>query len=154
MICEKCGKRQATVHIKTMVNGVYMEKHLCAECAKDHGSDFDTFNKAGFISSMFGRPSSTGTKRCKGCGLTENEFLKSGYLGCSECYETFKESVESVIRKVQGSTAHIGRTPSPVTVPKTELEKLSDELSKAIKEEDYKRAAMIRDKIKSLKEGI
>lgn len=152
MICEKCGKRQATVHIKTMVNGVYMEQHLCSECATDHGSGFDTLNKAGFISSMFGRGSAA--KRCANCGLTENQFLKSGYLGCSQCYETFKDSVESVIRKVQGSTAHIGRTPSPVSVPQTELEKLTDELARAVKEEDYKKAAILRDKIKSLKEGI
>ncbi len=153
MLCQKCGKKQATVHIETMVNGIYQEKHLCADCANEEGHGFDSINTAGFISSMFARPSSSATKKCKNCGLTEREFLHSGYLGCSECYESFKDSVESVIRKVQGSTAHIGRTPSPVNVPKTELEKLTDELSQAIKSEDYKRAAILRDKIKALKEG-
>ena len=37
MICQNCGKREATTHIKRVVNGETSESHLCAECAaSDH----------------------------------------------------------------------------------------------------------------------
>ncbi len=152
MICEKCGKRQATVYIKTNVNGIYTEKHLCAECAKEYGGDFSDLSTAGFFSSMFAKPSEKATKRCKNCQTTEREFLKSGYLGCSECYETFSDSVNAVIRKVQGNTAHVGRTPTPVEAYQREEDRLSDELNKAIREEDFEKAVMLRDKIRALRE--
>lgn len=154
IICEKCGKRQATVHIKTNVNGVVVEKHLCSECAKDYSDDYNILSPAGFISSMFAKPTRGVGKRCKTCGTSENEFLKTGYLGCSDCYDTFSDSVDVVVRKVQGNTAHIGRTPTPVNMPKSELETLKDELAKAVKKEDYKLAAKLRDKIKSMEGGI
>lgn len=155
MICEKCGKRKASVHIESYVNGVYKERHLCSVCAREEQEGYDSMNTAGFLSSMFAPPSST-AKKCKACGLTEKQFLKSGYLGCSECYETFKDSVESLVRKVQGSTAHIGRTPTPTvqtSTPKSELERLTEELNLSLKNEDYQTAVILRDKIKKLKEG-
>lgn len=153
MICEKCGKRQATVHIKTNVNGIYTEKHLCAECAKEY-EDYTNISPAGLFSSMFAKPTQGAGKRCKNCGMSEREFLKTGYLGCSDCYDTFADSVDAVVRKVQGNTAHIGRTPTPVKVPVSELDELKDALSKALKNEDYILAAKLRDKIKSMEGGI
>lgn len=153
MICEKCGKRQATVHIKTNVNGIYTEKHLCAECARDY-EDYTSMSPAGLFSSMFAKPTQGASKRCKNCGMSEREFLKSGYLGCSDCYDTFSDSVDAVVRKVQGNTAHIGRTPTPVSIPKSEIEMLKEELARALKAEDYKLCAKLRDKIKSLEGGI
>ena len=37
MICQVCGQRTATTHIKTLVNGQLTEAHLCAECAQKKG---------------------------------------------------------------------------------------------------------------------
>lgn len=34
MLCQNCGKNEATTHIKQIVNGDMAESHLCAECAK------------------------------------------------------------------------------------------------------------------------
>lgn len=38
MICELCGKNQATTHVKSMVNGEYTEMWLCPHCAKEKAS--------------------------------------------------------------------------------------------------------------------
>lgn len=37
MMCQSCGKKTATTHIKTIVNGKLAEYHLCADCAKQKG---------------------------------------------------------------------------------------------------------------------
>ena len=37
MLCQSCGKKTATTHIKTIVNGKLMEYHLCTDCAKHKG---------------------------------------------------------------------------------------------------------------------
>lgn len=34
MLCEECGKNQATVHMKKIINNHVNESHLCEECAK------------------------------------------------------------------------------------------------------------------------
>ena len=46
MLCQNCSKREATTHIKRVVNGEATEAHLCAECAKKLGYDgfFDDFS--------------------------------------------------------------------------------------------------------------
>lgn len=59
MLCEKCGKREANVYIKNVINGETTEMHLCGECANEQGllkigsqpllwvsSIFDDFNQA------------------------------------------------------------------------------------------------------------
>ena len=37
MLCQSCGKRQATTHIKTILNGELKEYDLCPECAEKMG---------------------------------------------------------------------------------------------------------------------
>ena len=37
MMCQRCGQRAATTHIKTVVNGQLSESHLCSVCAKEQG---------------------------------------------------------------------------------------------------------------------
>ena len=59
MLCEKCGKREANVYMKNVINGETTERHLCSECANEEGilktavnpfygmsSFFDNFNQA------------------------------------------------------------------------------------------------------------
>ena len=46
MICQSCGKNNATTYVKTIVGGVLSEYALCSECAKQLGysnflSDFE-----------------------------------------------------------------------------------------------------------------
>ena len=37
MKCEKCGKYEATTHIRSVINGVVREYNLCSECAANEG---------------------------------------------------------------------------------------------------------------------
>ena len=37
------------------------------------------------------------SKICGNCGYDFNEFIRTGFLGCSECYEFFKKELEPYI---------------------------------------------------------
>ncbi len=153
MICDKCKKRQATVHRKIMINGIYAERHLCSECARDYDSELDLLTPASILSSMFTTVEGPTAKRCKTCGTTATEFKRTGRVGCADCYNALSDSVLPMIKRVQGSVSHVGSAPTPTVKPKTELETLKMELSEAVRAEDYKKAAILRDKIKEIEGG-
>ena len=35
MLCDRCKKNEATIHVKKVLNGKIESMHLCAECAKE-----------------------------------------------------------------------------------------------------------------------
>ena len=57
-LCQICGMRKATIVVKTNVNGVKSEQHLCAHCAAklSAGENFvqDFFNEAAMLMSGLG----------------------------------------------------------------------------------------------------
>ena len=111
--------------------------------------------------------------QCTTCGELYNDFIETGLLGCPECYDIFDDRLDSVLKNLQGHNRHVGRKPLNISEKmekigqnnttnkkengdilhkkqSDELEMLKADLSKAIKEERYEDAAVIRDKIKKL----
>ncbi len=160
MLCEKCGVNSATTHIRTMVNGVYIEKHFCSYCAAKEGyGEIKGNDISQILSSMFGEGVSSTSQvqvaRCEGCGATFTDITESGKCGCSKCYDTFKEQLLPYIKKAQyGRVTHKGKIPNTVTnfqkPSKEKIEELKLLLNKLIKEEQFEQAALIRDRIKLL----
>ncbi len=156
MFCEKCGVNHATTHIKTNVNGIVREYNLCESCAKSFG--YGTNSLTGMLASMFGdiNKLSTGSslKKCAVCSSSFNDIAKSGKAGCSECYNTFYDELLPYLKRIHGSTKHVGKIPNsaPLMVkPEAEtVDSLRDELSRLIAEEKYEQAAVVRDKIKEM----
>lgn len=150
MLCSKCGKYNATTHIRTVVNGVVIEKNLCSMCAATEGLDFTSQNSlAGMLASMFGEVKAENTKKCPVCGETFSQIAQSGKAGCADCYKTFKAELLPYLKRVHGSTKHIGKKPNNEPLKDT-LEQLRQELSRLIEEENYEQAAVIRDKIRGM----
>ncbi|MGM0442088.1 MAG: UvrB/UvrC motif-containing protein [Elusimicrobiota bacterium] len=166
MLCELCNKRKATVLIKKIDNGEKIEYNLCEKCASQISRpeinlkelQKDIFSSisdmlAGFSSleSYETEPDKITSKKCPGCGLTFKEFQDSGQFGCPECYQTFSDELIPLLKRLQGSVQHAGKSP-PGKKKLTEINKLREELDNAVAKEDYERAAVIRDKIKEVKE--
>lgn len=179
MLCQNCGKNEANVKYTQIVNGIKKEMNLCEECADKMGvgnfnmkmplslSDFlgDFFTEYDDLALPAFVKKST-KEKCDNCGLTYDEFMKTGLLGCPECYDTFESRLEPVIKNIQGNIKHVGRGPEIYsrknvvekenagegTNKKSEKEILEEELKKAIKEERYEDAAKLRDKIKDIKD--
>lgn len=156
MICDSCGKEPATVHYKEMRGDETTESHLCEKCAIEKGIQITPKKKAFSVSNILaGMADELGSdlETCSGCGLTYREFKESGRLGCANCYETFKQQLKPLLRRIHGSNAHAGKSPSSrqgVFEKKKEIEKLKEELSLAIEREEFEKAAELRDKIKGL----
>ncbi len=159
MKCEKCGVNTATTHIKSIVNGVSREINLCPVCAAKEGyGDISNIGFAGMLASMFGEnlqiSGADAQTKCPVCSSTFSNIAKTGKVGCSECYKTFKNELLPYLKRVHGSTVHTGKVPNsaPLIVKpeKPTLEDLRLELNRLVSEEKYEQAAIIRDEIKRI----
>ena len=162
MLCQNCNKRPATVHFTQVINDNKIEMYLCEQCAREKGQfSFETpMGINDFFSSLMGLGSFGNYKRqvpsgdvCNKCGMSYEEFLKSGKFGCSNCYEIYGNRLESILKRLHGNFTHQGKIPrknfKEISNIK-EIDRLKELLEKAIKEEEYEKAAEIRDRIKSL----
>ena len=162
MLCENCGVNKATTHIHSVINGVASEKYLCSNCATKEGySDIKSNNLSQMLSSMFGETITDATPkniiRCNCCGATFADIASSGRCGCAGCYSTFYEQLLPYFKRLHGSTKHTGKIINcnfSRNEPAQTVESLRELLSKLIQDENYEQAAVIRDKIKSLQEGV
>lgn len=50
-------------------------------------------------------------KYCKTCGTKLSDFYRTGMLGCPDCYYAFGAEVFGAVKKVQGKTTHVGKSP-------------------------------------------
>ena len=155
MLCNNCGKKEATVRYEENINGEKRKLNLCTECSEKLGIFKNNFMDNMFLS-FFDEPVVLGIdkvkeKICPKCGYSFSDYKNTGLLGCSECYNTFESKLEPVIHKMHGKSYHI-KSDIKKTKPKSKVDKLKEELENAIKDENYEKAAIIRDEIRDLKE--
>ena len=170
MLCQDCKKREATVHLTQIVNNEKQTVSICKECAAARGfhSPLDNvpFPLAEILSglakkAMAGRQVQPKENlKCQSCGTSFDEFARQGRFGCGECYTAFRPLLEPIMRKIHGASLHRGRNPEPSAtslepeIPVREEERLETELAKAIESEDFERAAELRDKLRTIREGV
>ncbi len=162
MLCTNCGANNAQFHYKQIIGGKKTEQHLCTSCAQSLGflSKTDSFFDIGsilndFISVPKQSSSTKSASSCSLCGTTYDEFRRTGLLGCDRCYDAFGSIIESSLSQIQPSTTHkgsLGGEAGKKIERENELADLKNELKKAIIDERYEDAAVIRDKIKKLEE--
>ena len=57
-------------------------------------------------------------KICSSCGTHLSQFVKTGMLGCPDCYNHFEKEVLSALKNIQGRTFHVGKQPKFDSVEK------------------------------------
>lgn len=179
MLCENCGENEANVKYTQIVNGVKKEMKLCEHCANELGiGDMDfsmPINLSSFLSEFFEDtednflPEFTKKEelQCNECGMTYDEFVHTGKFGCANCYNTFSDKIDPILKNLHAANRHVGRKGkiTKTVLNKTNMQKketpettvskideLKEELKQAIKEERYEDAAHIRDEIKKMEE--
>lgn len=98
-------------------------------------------------------PSAENRAVCPKCGRSYRDFKKSGRLGCGECYETFFSDIAATIKQIHGTAVHTGKIPSHCADElkrKRRYEELKRELSAAVAQEDYEKAAKLHKELKAL----
>jgi protein arginine kinase activator len=160
MQCQSCQKKEATIHLTEITDGIRSEMHLCEDCAQAEGIAVKSqipLNE--LLSTLLASQPEEGEllgeseqgKSCPHCGFSLQEFRKEPVLGCPRDYELFDKALLPLIKKAQnGQTSHSGKIPSKTpadTKKEMELFTLREQLDKAVKNENYELAAELRDKI-------
>lgn len=159
MLCCICKEREATVHL-TQIAGDKMQKvDLCEECAKTKGVNDPTgFSLAdlllGLGASQEMEQSTGGVDlKCPRCGFTQADFKKAGRLGCADCYKTFADGLDGLLKSMHKGTRHAGKVPESLRQTRDisdRLKHLQKKLTKAIQDENFEQAAQLRDEIKQM----
>ena len=163
MLCDICGKNPATVHLTEIIDDQMKELHLCEECAHDKSEAMEQqFGLSDLLAGLseFGKSSKDEALinlKCPSCQLSYADFKKLGRLGCSECYNTFRKYLTPLLRKIHGSSQHIGKSPLNIKPARSSSPKKRDpladarlKLAQAIEKEEFEEAAKLRDQIKAL----
>lgn len=158
MLCDICGKNQATVHLTEIIDEQMNELHLCEQCAQTKSQEMEQqFGLSDLLAGMVesGKPpmleKEAATLQCPNCKLTYVDFKKIGRFGCGGCYTTFKKYIGPLLRRIHGSGQHIGKSPLKAAnglKKKVDLHDLRLKLKNAIELEAFEEAARIRDQIK------
>ena len=165
MMCEECGVNPAVFHFVTIRNEEKTERNLCPACMakyKQQLPGLDIKNLAGILNNLLvGKKDGekeeidpeTAAVTCSQCGMTYGEFRKCGMVGCAACYKAFREPMTALLQRIHGNTQHAGRVPggvhSGVSI-RMNIDRLRQQLERAVANEEYEQAAKYRDAIRSL----
>ena len=159
MNCDRCGK--TSVYRSTLiVNGVSQTTNLCQDCAIKEGvfspsptslfddmfsafADFLPFEKVENVS-------------CPVCKTTLREFKTTQRLGCTNCYEVFRNEIANILKRIAPFEKHKQQAIKPIKLAKTKQTKqeriadLREKMKQAVAEEKYEDAAKIKKQIQKL----
>ena len=163
MLCCICKEKEAKVHLTQIVNDKMQKVDLCEQCAKDKGvNDPAGFSLADLLLGLgaaqeMEQASGGPDLKCPHCGFTQADFKKAGRLGCAECYTTFAEGLEGLLKSMHKGTKHSGKMPQHLQQTRDlsdRLKSLQKKLDKAVADEDFEQAAVVRDEIKTTKDKL
>jgi protein arginine kinase activator len=163
MLCDNCKEREAVINLTQVEHDSKVTLHLCEQCASAKGVETgEAVLKSplgSFIASMGqGKttvlPTPQDGLRCSACGATLRDFRESGRLGCASCYVAFDFHLRDLLRRLHGSSHHVGeRYALPGAGdqdPRRVLLDLKDQLRRAVENENFELAAELRDRIRVL----
>ncbi len=163
MLCDNCKERDAVINLTQVEHDTKVTLHLCEQCAQQKGVETGVAvlksPLGGFLASLGqGKttvlPSPQDGLRCAACGGTLKDFRESGRLGCAQCYGAFDFHLRDLLRRLHGSSHHVGERYAPPgsaeADPRRQLLELRDQLRRAVENENFELAAELRDRIRVL----
>ena len=155
MRCEICNQNEATVSINHLADGKAAKMNICESCAAQRGLNLQLAVPllTDLILGLGGKKESAGDageKQCPVCRMKRSEFRKTSLLGCAACYDAFADEVASFLESMQKGPTHTGKVPVSLKV-NSEIAELQKSLQQAVREQDFERAARLRDRMRDLK---
>ncbi len=170
MQCDNCHEREAAIHLTQIVDNSVTTLHLCEQCAAEKGVETGAsvakFPLSDFLASLGKGVGPEAAEvapgvACPFCGATLKDFRETGRLGCAQCYATFEGHLRDLLRRLHGSSRHVGEAyaatpagaaaaPAPAAAPSAEVGELREQLKRAVETENFELAAELRDKLKVL----
>lgn len=160
MLCDNCKERDAVVHLTRIVDNAVSQLHLCEKCAAAKGVEttlaMPQHPLGDILQAVQQQAASTAedAPSCSFCGSSSRDFKATGRLGCPHCYDAMERSLRELLRRLHGSSKHVGvRYEPPVahldSKPDT-LHDLRDRLRRAVDAEQFELAAELRDRLRVL----
>jgi len=176
MNCDFCHKNEANIHLIKIQGGNVERINICKECA----AEFSFLNEEDFYGDFakilyrlfqvgdngfhIGRDKKilrsinySRNRKCSFCGIDLKTIKKIGKVGCSNCYNEFKDVLYPVVKSIQGCIESRGKIPVN-TSSRIKLEKNIRDLRSRLKSEiiieNFEEAARIRDEIRKLEKSI
>ena len=171
MLCDDCGRNRAVVHITQIGPNGRVEKNLCEECAANY-SEFlvepqrkKNVSMNDFLKGIFSADTGAAERTkeqvtelvCPNCGMSYRDFQQTGKIGCSVCYSTFRRQLEPLLRRIHGSSTHSGKIPhrtGGTLEMKHTIESLRKSLKECVAQEEYEKAAELRDRVRLLEKEL
>ncbi|MEQ1690646.1 MAG: UvrB/UvrC motif-containing protein [Gemmatimonas sp.] len=160
MLCENCKERDAEVHVTRIAQNAVIQLHLCEKCAKAQGVEttlaVPQHPLGDILQAVQAQESSMSedAASCAFCGATARDFRATGRLGCPHCYDAMERSLRELLRRLHGSSKHVGiqyNTPTAHVLQKPDsVHDLRDRLRRAVETEHFELAAELRDRLRVL----
>lgn len=159
--CHRCAK-PACLHITEIHGGEVTVLHFCESCAHAYLSqaeskttDPEEETAAIKLADVTGDRNleELDRVRCPSCGITFRQFRQAGRLGCPHDYVAFEKELLPLLENIHGDVQHRGKFPKrapDASQRQYQLIKLRNEMRTAVEDEDYERAASLRDEIQHL----
>ncbi len=174
MLCERCKKNPATVHLTEVIKDIRSEIHICEDCAREIGLNSKLTGFSLSVSEMlsFLENGESGQinsgNQCIRCGTTFMDYRRDEHVGCPECYHYLGEQLKPILNCPE-KKEYCGKTPllygvlvpagpdEPTSPMGNEpdnkhndetIETLRKRLNEALKDERYEDAAYFRDRIR------
>ncbi len=159
MLCDHCKERDAVVHLTRIVDNAVTQLHLCEKCAAEKGVETTIAlpqHPLGEILQAVQQQATPASPAdaaaCSFCGANARDFRATGRLGCAHCYDAMETSLRELLRRLHGSSKHVGRkydAPRPESLAELDARsELRDKLQRAVDAEQFELAAQLRDKLK------
>jgi protein arginine kinase activator len=158
----ECGhcKKPIKVIYKEIVGDQMTITEMCAYCPLLQ-------QKMGILPNE--EPSGKTSLQCGRCHTSLDAIQKGDFVGCAECYTVFKEPLITeliardeisprllkTIERKKNLPLHMGKSPEKPSsfILSSQLSSLNEALNESLKQENYEKAAWLRDQIQSLKKN-
>lgn len=162
MICQICGRHNASMLVRQIIDGKAKELYICRACAKKHHLYSDNEEMHLSLKAIFdGLVSQLNTSEearnsvhplvCPDCGMPLSRVKEKKILGCPFCFFYFRDTVLKLMQETSEEIFYAGNLPLKTETflgAAPSLQHLEEELQKAVENEEYELAAYLRDKIK------
>ncbi|MBR6470335.1 MAG: UvrB/UvrC motif-containing protein [Victivallales bacterium] len=181
MLCEKCHIRPACVHIRAYGPDGQQDHNLCLQCAITTMPDQADLSR--FLQVLEENSKETGVKlpvpleelkrlaklgeakssekRCPTCGMGLSDLLRQRRLGCRECLSAFREDLRDILREPlaeqrrhKASCSGLPQTSGEPSYAQIRLAELREDLARAVKAEQYERAAQLQQQITAFTQDL
>jgi len=160
VLCDVCKENDVVITLTEIDGDGVRQVRLCERCAAERGMQTAVATPkpqiGTFLQSVHQQvtPAVGDAARCPFCSSTLRDFRQTGRVGCAQCYAAFESSLRELLRRVQGSSRHMGRaytgpTDAEMLVAGT-VSQLRERLERAIATEQFELAATLRDQLRGM----